>query len=168
MCVIQLQEIVRDREVWHNVIHGSQRAEDDSYWTKTTDCFWFITPQLKDKIALTTAVSKRDQQFSWSYFFFRILDDTVTHTSQRCGFEISSQTKKPPSKSLNLSIFSHFLNFKTLGFHTSQILSIFPTENVICIIPAFPDSSVGEESACNAWDPRTIPGLGRLAGVGKG
>ena len=28
----------------------------------------------------------------------------------------------------------------------------------------FPDSSVGKESACNAGDPDSIPGLGRSAG----
>ena len=28
----------------------------------------------------------------------------------------------------------------------------------------FPDSSVGKESACNAGDPGSIPGLGRSAG----
>ena len=28
----------------------------------------------------------------------------------------------------------------------------------------FPDSSVGKESACNAGDPSSIPGLGRSAG----
>ena len=32
----------------------------------------------------------------------------------------------------------------------------------------FPDSSVGKESACNAGDPSSIPGLGRSAGEGKG
>ena len=32
----------------------------------------------------------------------------------------------------------------------------------------FPDSSVGEESACNAEDPGLIPGLGRSAGEGIG
>ena len=31
----------------------------------------------------------------------------------------------------------------------------------------FPDSSVGKESACNAGDPGSIPGLGRSAGGGK-
>jgi len=28
----------------------------------------------------------------------------------------------------------------------------------------FPDSSVGKESACNAWRPQFIPGTGRSAG----
>ena len=31
---------------------------------------------------------------------------------------------------------------------------------------AFPDGSVGEESACSAGDPALIPGLGRYAGQG--
>ena len=32
----------------------------------------------------------------------------------------------------------------------------------------FPDSSIGEESACNAGDPISIPGLGRSPGEGTG
>ena len=32
----------------------------------------------------------------------------------------------------------------------------------------FPDSSVGKESACNAGDPSSIPGLVRPAGEGIG
>ena len=32
----------------------------------------------------------------------------------------------------------------------------------------FPDSSVGQESACNAGDPGSIPGSGRSAGEGIG
>ena len=30
------------------------------------------------------------------------------------------------------------------------------------------DSSVGKESACNAGDPSSVPGLGRSDGEGKG
>ena len=30
----------------------------------------------------------------------------------------------------------------------------------------FPDSSVGKESACNAGDPGSIPGLGKSSGEG--
>ena len=33
---------------------------------------------------------------------------------------------------------------------------------------AFPGSSVGKESACNAGDPGSIPGLGRSVGEGIG
>ena len=36
------------------------------------------------------------------------------------------------------------------------------------IILGFPDSSVRKESACNAGDPSSIPGLGRSAGEGIG
>ena len=32
----------------------------------------------------------------------------------------------------------------------------------------FPESSAGKESACNAGDPGSIPGLGRPAGGGIG
>ena len=32
----------------------------------------------------------------------------------------------------------------------------------------FPHSSVGKESACNAWDLGLISGLGRSPGEGKG
>ena len=32
----------------------------------------------------------------------------------------------------------------------------------------FPDSSVGKESACNAGDPSSIPGLGKSPGEGIG
>ena len=31
----------------------------------------------------------------------------------------------------------------------------------------FPDNSVGKESACNAGDPGSIPGLGRSTGEGE-
>ena len=36
------------------------------------------------------------------------------------------------------------------------------------LILLFPDSSVGKESACNAGDPSSIPGLGRFPGEGNG
>ena len=32
----------------------------------------------------------------------------------------------------------------------------------------FLGSSAGKESACSAWDPDSIPGLGRSSGVGHG
>ena len=35
-------------------------------------------------------------------------------------------------------------------------------------LKGFPDSSVGKESACNAGDHGSIPGLGRSAGEGIG
>ena len=36
------------------------------------------------------------------------------------------------------------------------------------IILGFPGGSVGKESACNAGDPRSIPGSGRSPGEGIG
>ena len=45
-------------------------------------------------------------------------------------------------------------------------------QSCISLVPTlchgFPDSSVGEESACNAGEPSLIPGLGRSAGEGIG
>ena len=39
---------------------------------------------------------------------------------------------------------------------------------LVIITSGFPDSSVGKESACNAGDPSSIPGLGRSTGEGIG
>ena len=39
---------------------------------------------------------------------------------------------------------------------------------MIVTLWGFPSSSVGKESACNAGDPRSIPGSGRSAGEGIG
>ena len=39
---------------------------------------------------------------------------------------------------------------------------------LLAICEGFPHSSVGKESACNAGDPGSIPGLGRSAGKGIG
>ena len=39
---------------------------------------------------------------------------------------------------------------------------------VFCLLSVVPDSSFGKESACNAGDPGSIPGLGGSAGEGVG
>ena len=49
------------------------------------------------------------------------------------------------------------------GFFTSWATREAPIFDI-----NFPDSSVGKESACNAWDPGSIPGLGRSAREGIG
>ena len=41
-------------------------------------------------------------------------------------------------------------------------------EKQLFILPGFPDSSVGKESACNTGDPGSIPELGRFSGEGIG
>ena len=38
----------------------------------------------------------------------------------------------------------------------------------LALLWGFPDSKVDKESACNAGDPGSIPGLGRFPGEGKG
>ena len=48
---------------------------------------------------------------------------------------------------LQIFFFNKVRNYKTMGF---------------------PDSSVGKESACNAGDTGSIPGVGRSLGEGKG
>ena len=40
--------------------------------------------------------------------------------------------------------------------------------NCLYTLRRFPGSSAGKESACNAADPGSIPGLGRSAGEGMG
>ena len=52
---------------------------------------------------------------------------------------------------------------------TSQIRGYYPkyarnSKNSV----GFPSSSVGKESACNAGDLSSVPGLGRSLGEGKG
>ena len=55
---------------------------------------------------------------------------------------------------------------RLLGFQTgSQTTDIDPH---LLTYKGFPDSSVGKESACNAGDLGSIPGLGRSPGEGKG
>ena len=44
----------------------------------------------------------------------------------------------------------------------------FPFYPLLNSFLGFPDSSVGKESACNAGDPGSIPGLGRSAEEGLG
>ena len=44
----------------------------------------------------------------------------------------------------------------------------FQFDNPCLLVMGFPDSSVGKESTCNAWDPGSIPGLGRYAAEGIG
>ena len=46
--------------------------------------------------------------------------------------------------------------------------SVLVEHNLLGYELGFPDSSVGEESACNAGDTGSIPGLDRSAGEGIG
>ena len=62
-------------------------------------------------------------------------------------------------KSELLGLTSKILNQKLVGDVPQTPLTRFPV---------FLDSSVGKESASNAGDPGSIPGLGRSAGEGAG
>ena len=63
-----------------------------------------------------------------------------------------SQNKNHPS--------ARFFSHSYIEMNCCQHLNIF--------YQGFPDSSVGKESACNAGDPGSIPGIGRSAGEGIG
>ena len=71
--------------------------------------------------------------------------------------------------SINIRDFFSFWNYFPILASTvaleahiqSFVLSLYP-------FSGFPDSSVGKDSAWNAGDPGSIPGLGRSAGEGKG
>ena len=54
--------------------------------------------------------------------------------------------------------------------HVHSSIHIFCLKFLVLtiLLQGFPDSSIGKESACNAGDPGSIPGLGRSPGEGKG
>ena len=54
-----------------------------------------------------------------------------------------------------------FLFLESISITSRQVISITS-------LWGFPDSSVGQESTCNAGDPSSIPGLWRFAGEGIG
>ena len=54
------------------------------------------------------------------------------------------------------------------GFSPDSPLSCTDISTDFSFYWGFPDSSVGQESTCNAGDPGSIPGLGRSPGEGIG
>ena len=59
------------------------------------------------------------------------------------------------------TVFSRVWGQAITGFHYKSFNILFEFNTVPC-------SSVGKESACNAGDPGSIPGLGRSPGEGNG
>ena len=59
------------------------------------------------------------------------------------------------------TVFSRVWGQGITGFHYKSFNILFEFNTVPC-------SSVGKESACNAGDPGSIPGLGRSPGEGNG
>ena len=65
-------------------------------------------------------------------------------------------------KCLSLSLLSYNGNTDVTSYYSPLLLkNLCP-----CPMMGFPDSSAGKESACNAGDPGSIPGLGRSTGEG--
>ena len=57
-----------------------------------------------------------------------------------------------------------------MAYHCQWVYALHIYYDCHChhLLLGFSDSSVGKESACNAGDPRLIPGSGRSPGEGKG
>ena len=65
-----------------------------------------------------------------------------------------------------MSLYSYLILINLdLNSHTQPVATILQVTHLEL---GFPDSSVGKESACNAGDPSSIPGLGRSTGEGIG
>ena len=84
------------------------------------------------------------------------------------GAGVSPQEHHPPQRGWRhviLSIPHSTFIYIYICIYTSYKIYLF-----ICIFTyvGFPDNSVGKQSACNAGDPRWIPGLGRSPGEGIG
>ena len=73
---------------------------------------------------------------------------------------------------MDIQLYQHYLLKKpsiSLFWHLYQKSDDLLSRDLYIYIPMdFPDNSVGKESACNAEDPGSIPGLGRSAGTGIG
>ena len=73
----------------------------------------------------------------------------------------------PPRRGLELSVsFSHFWG-RAEGLEVESITSDQSVVKHDCVIKGFPGGSDGKESACNAEDPGSIPGLERFPGEGN-
>ena len=51
---------------------------------------------------------------------------------------------------------------------SSRAIHVVAWVGIFFLLKDFPDISVGKESACNAGDPGSIPGSGRVHGEGLG
>ena len=89
------------------------------------------------------------------YYLFTFLNDLTT-----CLWSFGLSIKQR----FNL-FFKHYIIFQSTW--TGLLLNYFPLI-ILFIYPGFPHSSVGKESACNAGDPSSIPGLGGSPGEGTG
>ena len=87
-----------------------------------------------------------------------------------------SHTYMTTRKTITLTIQTFVSKVMSLLFNTlSRFIIVFLPRNKCLLISwlspliwEFPGGSDGEESACNAGDPGSIPGLGRCPGEGNG
>ena len=64
-----------------------------------------------------------------------------------------------------ISLDPHFILYTK---NNSKLIKDINMKATTIHLLGFPHSSVGEESACNAWDPGSIPGLGKSPEEGNG
>ena len=100
----------------------------------------------------------------------RVSPVQTRHPGQGCGTQLCVLYTAPPGQNL-FCIHSprHLpLDCTSPGGHLFPAALSYLRPGSGVWSPDFPDSSVGKESACNAGDTSSIPGLGRFPGEGIG
>ena len=124
----------------------------------TSGCLASRTPNLR-------------QLLSHSFFFLIFIGEQLIYKLTLVSvYSKVSQLYSP------IPFFFFFSCFDLLQKLIQLSLPSVPNSGSVCCSPftyplitqGFPDSSVGQESACNAGDPGSVPGWGRSSGEGIG